>query len=332
MKPMLYFALLFLCAFQTTAQTVPSSCTAPPTVVRQYADDADYMALQRINALGNTYKDSIKIPEVWADTPLRAMLAVFNATVLPARDSVVSIYRIHEYATPTLHMIFFTADSNENYMKQLKLNVYPTGDATFDGLGSLYTIKNIQYLGAPTTNWHDVTLELDSAYNTPVLKEEYATLSGLKGAPRGTLLLYGDSNHIAYTVTANYVKLDYTRGWSNCMDQNGCDKKRTWTFHVSWNCDVTYIGSQGDPVNPVNSIADAETKFIRNIYPNPANDRITISGIDKHTPYTIYSLMGNKITEGTTSADIDISTLPAGNYILRLLDDNGATNLRFVKE
>lgn len=324
-----YFYLFALSVFANTgiAQTVPSDCTAPPNVVKQYADDADFMALQRIISIGNTYKDSINIPQVWTDTPMRAMLAVYNALALPARDSVVTQFRIHEYKAFTTHWVFINADSNETYMKQLKLSTVPTGDPAFDNLANSYPIKTIQYLPFGTGSNHSVSLELDSAYNSPVLANEYLNnLTGITSAV-GTFNVQGDSNHIAYTITSNYVKLDYTRGWENCMDQNGCDKKRTWTFHVAWNCDVTFIGSSGDPVNPV-SVNDVSKTHPFSIYPNPAANTLHVSGLQAETPYCVYNLQGRIVATGITAKDVDLSMIPAGNYMLRLNN----TGLHFTKQ
>lgn len=329
MKQLLYSFILLFCADTISAQTVPSSCTAPANIMQQYTDDADYMTLQRIITINNTYKDSIEIPQVWADTAMRAMLAVYNATTLPARDSVVTMYKIHEYATFTMHMIFLTADSNETYMKQMKKNIYPTGDPTFDNLGNTYTIESSQYLGFPSQSNHDLTLQLDSAWNTPILKDEYNILPGLQIA-KGTLNMYGDSNHITYSVTPTYVELRYTKGWQNCMTANGCEKQHTWTFRISYNCDVTYVGSSGDPLfPPVNNIKNISANSI-SIYPNPATTVLHTNGF-KGT-YTIYNMMGTAITKGICNGKIAIDELPPAPYLLHLQNETGSYHTRFTKQ
>jgi hypothetical protein len=331
MKQLLYFIALIFSANIVSAQTVPSSCTASANIMQQYADDADYMTLQRIISLNDTHKDSITIPQAWADTAMRAMLAVYNATTLPARDSVVTIYKIHEYASFTMHMIFLTADSNETYMKQMKKNIFPTGDAAFDNLGNKYTIQSSQYLNFGTTPGnHDLTLQLDSAYNTPILKDEYNILSGLQIA-KGTLNVFGDSNHINYTVTPTYVELQYTHGWENCMDMNGCDKRHTWTFRVSYNCDVTYIGSSGDPLfPPVNGIQDVSSNGF-SVYPNPTANTLHIKGIDGKMQYRILDILGKIKATGNTQ-NINVSHLPAGQYFLQVQTSDNIFSARFTRQ
>jgi hypothetical protein len=60
------------------------------------------------------------------------------------------------------------------------------------------------------------------------------------------------------------------------------------------------------------------------VYPNPAYHHLYIQGINslKPTPFKIYDLIGREILIGETSIDIDVSPLPIGNYILKLIDDN----------
>ncbi len=330
MKKLLYTSLLLACTYTVFAQTVPSSCNAPASIVQQYSDDADYIALQRIITLNDVHKDSITIPQVWADTALRAMLAVYNTHTLPARDSVINRYNIHEYgANFTLHSIFLTADTAQQYMKQMYLNIYPTGDTDFDNLGTKYPIKSWQYIFG-VANFHNLTLYLDSAYNTPVLKDEYNILAGLQNAV-GTLNMFGDSNHIEYSITPNYVELRYIHGWQNCMTANGCEKQHTWTFHVSYNCDVTYIGSSGDPLfPPVNTVSDL-TATEYGIYPNPAGRVLHITApVSGSIHYRILNNTGSTIFTGQDK-DIDISGLPPGQYFIRLQDETHVHTSRFTK-
>jgi hypothetical protein len=67
------------------------------------------------------------------------------------------------------------------------------------------------------------------------------------------------------------------------------------------------------------------------VYPNPASDYITISGLKTTENYEIYNLIGQKIRKGITTNDesIDIQNLIKGIYLLKL--ENGNT-LKFVKE
>lgn len=88
----------------------------------------------------------------------------------------------------------------------------------------------------------------------------------------------------------------------------------------------------------VNSIADPQENNSLKVFPNPAKDRIHIINpgqTDAHN-YIIYSSTGSQVTSGTLGykESIDVSQLPAGQYLLRLIDPDAtsACNSLFIKQ
>ena len=70
------------------------------------------------------------------------------------------------------------------------------------------------------------------------------------------------------------------------------------------------------------------------IYPNPASDRIFISGEMSNRPieFTIYSSTGVNMRSGKTSnGSISVSDLPQGVYMIECLQGHKKTTSRFVK-
>lgn len=66
------------------------------------------------------------------------------------------------------------------------------------------------------------------------------------------------------------------------------------------------------------------------VFPNPVTDFLTIkSEISNHQTYSIYSILGVKLLDGTTSENktINTSTLPSDIYILKI----GTKNIKFLK-
>jgi cytochrome c peroxidase len=65
--------------------------------------------------------------------------------------------------------------------------------------------------------------------------------------------------------------------------------------------------------------------FEWSVYPNPANERICISGIDGRAIVEIYALNGTLVMFTRTMADrqIDITALQPGTYIVRIKDESG---------
>lgn len=72
-------------------------------------------------------------------------------------------------------------------------------------------------------------------------------------------------------------------------------------------------------------------KEVINVYPNPATDFITISGLTKNKSYTIYNILGAITARGNIANDknIDLVNLSKGLYFLQF---DGGHTLKIVKE
>ena len=72
------------------------------------------------------------------------------------------------------------------------------------------------------------------------------------------------------------------------------------------------------------------------IYPNPANNKITIEGIsNSNTSYILYNISGKIISKGdlnNSNITIDISRLQKGTYFLKTFQESKSQTLSFIKE
>jgi hypothetical protein len=91
--------------------------------------------------------------------------------------------------------------------------------------------------------------------------------------------------------------------------------------------EIGHIIRYTDSTLAINNI-DVQTL---NLYPNPAQDKMYVSGIDNPQPFSIYNLLGAEVAKGSVSENtpIDIIELPKGMYFLRL---GSGQALKFVKE
>jgi hypothetical protein len=123
-----------------------------------------------------------------------------------------------------------------------------------------------------------------------------------------------DSNHAGFavhpTTTTRYV-----------MELDVCGTLSYDTITVS----VIPVGING--ITTLGSIK---------IYPNPAKNDITITGIEAPTNYQIRNVVGSSLTAGTLSKGsntLPLGGLTPGVYLLELLDNNGGRYVqRVVKE
>jgi chitodextrinase len=69
-----------------------------------------------------------------------------------------------------------------------------------------------------------------------------------------------------------------------------------------------------------------------NIYPNPTNDILNISGLDAAATYRVINLLGQEVSKGIIdNGSVSVSNLNAGNYLLEIASNNQISVKRFVK-
>jgi len=313
-------------------QSVPSSCVAPDSIIKMYKTDADQMAIRRVYRTSSSFMDSVNIPKTWSDTILRALIAVYNATSLPARDTVITMANIHALHTPFfLNFFYLSADSNSTWMQQLRVGNLITGNDTIDQLISKYHLSMNHY----STHfnlyaYHTVTFYSDSNYNAsvlasyflPVHKVYYSETSG-----------GGDGNNISDSIYSNYVELNYSLGWGDCP--SGCTARRTWKFHVYDDCSVEYMGSFGQYPIPSNLISTIrEYKNDINIYPNPFYDKIFFDLNSNECEFKIIDVCGKTIRSGTINEPYiaNLSDVKSGLYILQLINKDNIITRKIIKD
>ena len=67
------------------------------------------------------------------------------------------------------------------------------------------------------------------------------------------------------------------------------------------------------------------------IYPNPAQDRLWLTGVDDFHAYQIFNQLGQMVLKGRIEDDaIELNGLPEGFYFLRLIGEVESYDKRFV--
>ncbi len=269
MKKLFSLFSLFICSLPVFSQTVLSSCTAPANVLNMYLNDADRLALRRIYQQNLTYVDSVQIPQNRTDTILKALIAVYNATALPARNAVVNTYSIHTFPIPNMDRVIVAADSIHPWMQQLKQGNLNTGNTQINNLISTYSLGIQNYNNfSGIFSFHVVTFRSDSNYNMAQMADLFANIPTV--AFTETVGVVGDGNNITAAIFPNYVELTYSIGWEDCP--SGCIKHHYWVFRVNYNCAVEFAGESGTPIpSPPNppTIAVTSTTCV--------NDTITVN-------------------------------------------------------
>lgn len=82
------------------------------------------------------------------------------------------------------------------------------------------------------------------------------------------------------------------------------------------------------------SIPDANKKVLR-YYPNPLNDVLTISHEGLIDNISVYNMLGQQVLAksiSTTEAQVDLSALPGGNYMVRVTAEGISQTIKITKK
>ena len=126
---------------------------------------------------------------------------------------------------------------------------------------------------------------------------------------------------------------------------------KTVEAHSDWNLSQIYalailqnasdkLVTQSEALNPADndqitlSVNNLEANNEVSIYPNPAQNQITVSSLNSNlTRYKVLSIAGTEWLEGTFNSEmkLNISELPNGVYFISMESERGRTIERFIK-
>ncbi len=310
------------------------NCIAPDSIIEQYRDDADQLALGKIVRLHLTYEDSVEIPKIISDSFLNQLIAVYNAVGIPERDTVIDILNIHTFPDYYyMNTVVVAADSNLNWMQQLHNGFIPTGYQALDSLMAKYDLTIDDY--ETWSNWffyHTVTFKSQVNYNIPALAKAFEKLPDVHFSEPKPVI--GDGNDIEdnliFIEGENYgYDLFYSFGWGDCPA--GCTGRRAWWFKTYDDCSVQFVEAFGSSL-PFTNTQEQATHPIH-IQPNPFEDIIWIEGISDEFEYSISAMNGRNILGGKSS-ERKISNLEGllpGIYILSIKEKNSVSSHKIIK-
>lgn len=309
------------------------NCIAPDSIIEKYKDDADRMALRKIERWNLTYQDSVEIPKIISDSFLNQLISVYNAVNIPERDTVVSLLDIHTFPDLIMRNIVVTADSNLSWMKQLKNGIIPTGYQALDSIIAKYDLTIDEYkTWYNSFFWHAVIFKSQINYNIPALASAFETLPDVYFSEPTNIA--GDGNDINdepfIIVGENFGhNLFYIYGWGDCPA--GCTQNRIWWFKTYDDCSVQLVDVFGSPL-PFTSIHDQIANPIL-IRPNPFKDVIWIEGVSDSFEYSISDLRGQNIVSGKSMGGYisNLEGIIPGIYFLVIKENNKISTLKVIK-
>jgi len=330
MKKLLLLLAIMNVVSTTQAQIVESSCVAPEYITEHYRVDASVITLRKFYENNIPYKDSIEIPADHVDTVLNALLAVWNATSLPARDTVVDVLEINTWYDYAVRSFNIKTDTSLLWPQNIINGYEDTGNDTVDSILNTYNLALDDFIDMTSSIY--LFFNSFENYNMPQLAKLFEPVYGVI-----SVFAYCGGNfhvheNIEATIFADYVELRYSYGWGDCP--NGCFYWRYWDFRVFNDCSVEYLGSSGDilPFSVLSEI-DANENII--VYPNPVKDYLHISTSAKNSySIKIINLEGQSLFYKTAlkgNNEINLGYFDPGMYIISIRTKNRILTKRIIK-
>ena len=237
-------------AFSATPVDVPPSegADVPDSVQARYREDAARLALRYLYEHEETAADEqVELPEPLATSLYNALVRVYAARNLAARDSVVALYRIHTFPNPATRSLIVSVDSSTaEWVEAWRQGQRLTGQPRLDALMERYDLSLEEFHRWP---WTDIAvLRTAEPLNLRALARLFNPIPGVTYAePNG---FAGDGNDITAEAGGEggeaFWRLQYSVGYGDCPA--GCIARRAWTFRVDADGDVRYLGVSGSPL------------------------------------------------------------------------------------
>ncbi len=214
-----------------------ASCEQSEAIKAKYELDATRLAVSLMQEDQEASK-AVRISQTYQQKSMDALMAVYNATHLPARDSVFRLYEIHTLSTRVLDRIIVGVDPAHQWVRSWFAGEQMTGYAPIDDLLSEYSLSVVDHDNSLSI----VTLAAENPLNIERLSRLFMQVDGVTYAEQEWV--FGDGNNIEIRSFDDYVELTFSIGYEECPAM--CLYHHYWQFKVWSDCSVDYLGSYGD--------------------------------------------------------------------------------------
>ena len=319
------------------AQIVNSDCTIPQVLIDNYDWDIKGLALDRMIETGHPGLDQVNIPQSIQDSIAEGLAAIFNADILPQRDSVFNMYCVHNGAfQPITHGIIVDVDESYAWTEHWQNLMTQTGEPLMDYITSTYGLEIQSYSSF-------AVLETDELWNVNALSDSLELVPGVNYAEPNYWI--GGAGRITYDLIDNVKYYDFSFEWNDCFD--GCDNRHIWHYKVSADCTVEFLGTSdfgffGVEALPMPLNCNITTNlenpaFVENdyrLYPNPTADFFIVKNVDlgKTIQLEIVNLAGQILLKEKVEigSQIDVSAFDAGLYFVKIFDGKGTIEIEKI--
>lgn len=341
MKPIILLLTILSFSLQASAQTLPSSCWGPEQLYKTYYTDIKELAIQYINENKLVDTQFVNPPQRYLDTIAAGLYAIYNTGTVFGADSIFRKYCIHNdeafeaFTGTSIDVHIYDAEWLKNWEK----GQIQTGYVQVDEVLKPYNFRvewcSQNSYGYVARLYSDSTLNVKALCDSMLQVEDiYYCFETTRG-----IIMEQDYKGMSFARdTASYISFSIAWGGSGQYSQ-------TWGYRVNNDCMVTFLGTQKRTYDkpllyatpeycnlfPV-AVPEVEVKKEIEIYPNPASDYVKVSGSFDGSKYVVRGITGQVLLRGNCNGELDISALPAGIYLLQIMNRETSFTGRFSVE
>lgn len=219
-----------------------SDCAPDPAFTDFYQNDAEVLAaVQMIN--DPIYASTVEIPTDLFDFYYDRLNAIFNATDIPERDTVVECLNIHNQGgSGFTNHILVNVLPNTDWAEELINGIFPTSNTQINSLFNQYNLS-LPYHSIGTDNWN-LDIVAEHHLNTQALADVFATITGVMSASPNYITIFCLFDGISTIRYNNYVDINFFMSIP-------CADGVNWMFRVYDDCSVQFLQRTGNDIEPI---------------------------------------------------------------------------------
>lgn len=226
--------------WNTVEMAAADDSTLPLDLKEAYQLDAETLSLRYLHEENNGKYEGIEIPEHTVRIHYFALIYVYNAVDLAARDSVATLYNIHTNRFPDTQGLLISISSSQDWAEAWHNGQQLTGVAVIDSLMEIYDLEMIEITYYPLIQYDIAFLRAGRPLNIDALAKCFEGINGILGASSASISTSLQNNIYAYYLS-NCLQLDFKHGWFD-------NAKKYWTFNVYLDGRVEFVGSRSGPM------------------------------------------------------------------------------------